>query len=191
MPPATLATRPVTSLDSGLAHRAAGGDSEAMNAIIDRHDARLRRMCRGILRDPYDADDAVQETWLRAVRALGGFAGDDLGAWLSVIARNESYRIAGRRARTPVPVEELPAVADPSSDPAELLCAHELGAAMVAAVAELPHSYRDAAARDLAGQTPAEIAEVLHLSAVATRVRTHRARKMLIGRLRENGLAAA
>ena len=190
MPVATLPPRPATSTDSRLAQRAAHGDAAAMNQIIGRHDARLRRMCRAILRDSHDADDAVQETWLRVIRALKGFAGDDLGAWVSVIARNEAYRIAGRRGRNPIPVEELPAVADPGADPASWVCAHELADAMVAAVATLPATYRDAAARDLAGQSPAEIAEILHLSPVATRVRTHRARKMLVRELHNAGLAA-
>jgi RNA polymerase sigma-70 factor, ECF subfamily len=190
MPVVTLPPRPATSVDSRLAQRAAHGDASAMNQIIDRHDARLRRMCRAILRDPHDADDAVQETWLRVVRALTGFAGDDLGAWVSVIARNEAYRIAGRRNRNPIPVDELPAVADPGADPANQVCARELGDALVAAVAALPATYRDAAARDLAGQSPAEIAEILHLSPVATRVRTHRARKMLVHQLHSAGLAA-
>lgn len=184
--------RPVagTSSDRRLAARAAAGDPAAQRDLVGAHDARLRRMCRSILRNDHDADDAVQEAWTRAMRALPRFSGDDLGAWLSAIARNEAYRVARRRAMRPVPMDELPQVADRSADPFTVVHGRELGAAVAAAVRELGPEYREVAARDIAGQGPAEIAEVIGLSAGATRVRAHRARRRVGESLAAAGWAA-
>lgn len=186
--PIRPATRP--SGDRGLAARAAAGDPAAQRELVGAHDARLRRMCRSILRNDHDADDAVQEAWTRAMRALPRFSGDDLGAWLSAIARNEAYRIARRRALRPVPMDELPHVADVSSDPFTIAHGHALGSAVAAAVRELSPEYREVAARDIAGQGPAEIAEVVGLTPGATRVRAHRARRRVGEALAAAGWAA-
>lgn len=179
-----------SSADRRLAARAAGGDPWAQREIVEAHDARLRRMCRSILRNDHDADDAVQEAWTRAMRALARFNGDDLGAWLSAIARNEAYRVARRRSLRPVPVEDLPQIADSAADPFTLVHGRELGAAVAAAVRELGPEYREVAARDIAGQAPAEIAEVIGLTAGATRVRAHRARRRVGETLAAAGWAA-
>ncbi len=176
--------------DSRLAARAAAGDGAAAEEIIRTHDRRVRAVCRAVLRNQHDAEDAAQETWARAIRALGGFDGEDLGAWLGTIARNESYRAATRRSRRAVPVEELPAVADADADPYAEVRRAELSAALREAVATLPATYREVAVRDLSGQQPAEIARILRISPGATRVRAHRARREIQRRLAATALAA-
>lgn len=179
-----------TVRDTRLAARACGGDGAALETIIRTHDRRVRSVCRSILRDPLDAEDAAQEVWARAIRALHTFDGEDLGAWLGTIARNESYRMAGKRARLAIPVDELPAVADPDADPYAQVRRAELAEALREAVASLPDTYREVAVRDLAGQQPAEIAKVLALTPGATRVRAHRARRAVQDRLAATALAA-
>jgi len=176
-------------MDTRLVARALAGDGRAADEIVRLHSARVLRVCRSVLRDAHDADDAAQETWIRALRALPRFRGDDLGAWLATIARNESLRLIAARGRAAVPVEELPAVADRDADPYESVRAAEVGDALRAAVVDLPVTYREAAVRDLAGESPAHIAEVLELTPVAARVRTHRARRAVQARL-EATLAA-
>jgi RNA polymerase sigma-70 factor, ECF subfamily len=176
--------------DSRLARRAAAGDAAALEAIIRTHEGRVRAICRSVLRNTHDAEDAAQETWARAIRALARFDGEDLGAWLATIARNESYRAAAQRSRRAVPVEELPAVADADADPYAEVRRAEVSRALRAVVVSLPETYREVAVRDLSGQQPAEIAEVLSLTPGATRVRTHRARREIQRRLAEGALAA-
>lgn len=175
--------------DAALAARAAAGDDRALEEIVRAHDAAMRRICRAVLRDPHDAEDAAQEAWGRAIRGLGRFDGGDLGAWLGTIARNESYRLATRRARLAVPVEDMPAVADPGADPYARVRAAEVGRALRSAIRSLPATYREVALRDLAGQAPAEIAAELGLTAGATRVRAHRARRIVATRLAGTVLA--
>jgi len=175
--------RTVVPMDARLVARAVAGDRRATEEIVRLHSARVLRVCRSVLRDRYDADDAAQETWTRALRALPRFRGDDLGAWLGTIARNESLRLIAARNRGPVPVAELPPVSDRDGDPYQAARAAEVGAALHAAVVALPVTYREAAVRDLAGESPARIAEVLELSPVAARVRTHRARRAVQTRL--------
>ena len=58
--------------DARLARRAAGGDERAFAAIYRRHHQELYRYCRAILRDPDDAQDALQATMVKALRALPG-----------------------------------------------------------------------------------------------------------------------
>jgi RNA polymerase sigma-70 factor (ECF subfamily) len=175
--------------DAALAARAATGERRALEEMFRDHDPRVRRVCRGVLRDPHDAEDAAQEAWSRALRALPRFDGDDLGAWLATIARNESYRLAVRRRRSATPVDELPAVADPDADPYARARSAELGGALCAAIRTLPATYREVALRDLAGQGPTEIAAAMALSPGATRVRTHRARRAVQARLAGTALA--
>ncbi len=175
----TSATPLAPSRDARLVARAVDGDPSASREIVDRYDARMYRVCRAILRDHHDAQDATQEAWVRAFRSLPRFHGDDLAAWLSTIARNEAYRAGARRAKAPVPMDELPPVADDLADPFGATVAAEVGKALMGAVAALEDTYREVAVRDLAGQSPAEIAQVMQLTPGATRVRTHRARRRL------------
>ncbi len=183
--PGTSVTPLAPGRDARLVARAVAGDPAAAREIVDRYDARMYRTCRAILRDHHDAQDATQEAWVRAFRSLSRFHGDDLAAWLGTIARNEAYRAGARRAKTPVPVEELPPVADDLADPFGATVAAEVGRALMGAVAALEETYREVAVRDLAGQPPAEIAQVMKLTPGATRVRTYRARRRIQESMRD------
>ena len=126
---------------------------------------------------------------MRVFRHIGRFRGEDLGAWLCTIARNEAYRLAVRRSKAPTPVEELPPVRDAAADPLSAAIAADIRQALMGAVMALEETYREVAIRDLAGESPTEIAQVLEMTPGATRVRTHRARKRIQARL-EDRLAA-
>lgn len=179
----------VTSIDTArnarLVARVVSGDAQASRELVELHEGRVLRVCRAVLRDHHDAQDAAQEVWLRVFRNIHRFQGDDLAAWLNTIARNEAYRLATRRGKAPLPVDELPVVPDNDADPLDAAIAADISKAIMGAVNALDDVYREVAIRDLAGQSPAEIAEVLHLSPGASRVRTHRARKRLQQALRE------
>lgn len=86
--------------DAHLARSAASGDDAAFAELVRRHAPRVRALCAATL-GPAEAEDAAQETFLRAHRALGRFSGDaSFGTWLHRIAVNhclDVLRAAGRR----------------------------------------------------------------------------------------------
>ena len=96
--------------DREIAARAAAGDARAFEALMRRHNRLLFRAARGIAGDDAEAEDAVQETLLRAWRGLGGFDGRaSLRTWLTRIATHvclDALHHGRRRAR---PIEEGPA----------------------------------------------------------------------------------
>jgi RNA polymerase sigma-70 factor, ECF subfamily len=166
------------------------GSSQALEALLERHEARLYRFARRLCRHREDAEDVLQESLLAAARGLGGFRGaSSIGTWLYAIAR--SFCIKKRRRSVFAPVEvsldsevSLAArgVADPGRRPDEVLEASRLEAALERAIAALDRPYREVLLlRDVEGLSAAEVARVTGLSVPAVKTRLHRAR----GRLRE------
>ncbi len=89
--------------DKKLVGRVQTGDTAArlaLTVLIERYRAPLLRRCEARLRNRQDAEDAVQETLLRAFRGLGGFRGEaSVSTWLTAIADNQCASLARRRAR--------------------------------------------------------------------------------------------
>jgi RNA polymerase sigma-70 factor, ECF subfamily len=143
-----------------------------MTAAVDgvlasgRHRAELTAYCRRMLGSSFDAEDAVQETLLRAWRASGRFEGRaPLRAWLYRIATNVCLDALGQTARRPLPVEEVPEPLDPfgEPDPSDRALARErLRLAIVAAVGNLPARQRAVLLlRDVLSWRASEVAELL------------------------------
>jgi RNA polymerase sigma factor (sigma-70 family) len=141
-------------------------------------------VCRALLRDPHDAEDATQQTFLSAYRALlGGTRVRDEGAWLATIARNECRaRIAaGMRVPLPIPDGDLEAIPTTSDEAERSARVEELRSA----IAELPERQREAVVlRHLYGLSYREVATALGLSRPATEALLFRARRSLRVRLR-------
>lgn len=86
--------------DADLARRVAEGDAAAFRLLMRRYNQTMYRAARSILRDEADAEDAVQEAYLQAYRAIGAWRGEArLGTWLVRIAVNEALARRRRRAR--------------------------------------------------------------------------------------------
>ena len=86
--------------DSELAQRARAGDKQAIEHLIRRYNRKLYRTARAILRDDAEAEDAVQDAYIQAIRGLASFRGDSsLGTWLTRIAANEALMRRRRNAR--------------------------------------------------------------------------------------------
>lgn len=86
--------------DIDIARRIAAGDCDALVALMRRYNQTLYRTARSILRDDAEAEDAVQEAYLLAYRAMGGFRGDaKLSTWLVRIVANEAIGRARKRSR--------------------------------------------------------------------------------------------
>jgi len=99
--------------DGELAQRVAGGDVRAFEALMRRHNRTLFRTSRAILRDDADAEEALQDGYLRAFRAIGGFRGESrLSTWLVRIVANEALMRLRKRRRgaevVPLHGEDMP-----------------------------------------------------------------------------------
>jgi RNA polymerase sigma factor (sigma-70 family) len=111
--PVDLSPRAGTRLfgDARLARLAARGDGRALEAIYRRHYQELYRYCRAILRDPHDAEDALQATMAKVAAALPGETREiSLRPWLFRIAHNESISILRARRPTAELDQESPAL---------------------------------------------------------------------------------
>ena len=99
---------PAAAADIELVRRALSHDDAAVRAIIKANNRRLYRLARGILRHDNEAEDVVQETYVRAFTHLAEFRGDSsLSTWLSRIAMNEALGRL-RRQRPGVELSSLP-----------------------------------------------------------------------------------
>ncbi|MEY2468783.1 MAG: hypothetical protein QOF21_1481 [Actinomycetota bacterium] len=86
--------------DAELAIAAGGGDRAALAEIYDRYADSLYELCRAILRDPHEASDALQDTFVIAATRLSQLREPErLKVWLYAIARHESFRRSSKRAR--------------------------------------------------------------------------------------------
>src|SRR3978361_178805 len=82
---------PAAAGDAELVRRARGRDEAAIRTIMQSNNRRLYRLARGILRNDSEAEDVVQETYVRAFTHLESFRGDSsLATWLARIAMNEA-----------------------------------------------------------------------------------------------------
>src|SRR5712671_3379898 len=98
---------PIRTTEAELVQRARNRDEAAVRAIMQSNNRRLYRIARGILRNDSEAEDVVQETYVRAFTHLQDFRGDSsLATWLARIAMNEALGRL-RRARPSVDFSAL------------------------------------------------------------------------------------
>jgi RNA polymerase sigma-70 factor (ECF subfamily) len=91
---------PTPDDDLDLARRIGARDERAFEAVMRSHNRMLYRLARSILRDDAEAEDAVQEAYMQAYRAMGDFRGDaKLSTWLVRIVVNEAITRLHRQAR--------------------------------------------------------------------------------------------
>ena len=110
MRPASSSSTTATSAamtDAELAQRIGEGDQQAFVLLMRRHNQKLFRTARSILRDDAEAEDALQDAYLQAYRAIGQFRGDaKLSTWLTRIVVNESIA-RSRKSRQRAGVTQL------------------------------------------------------------------------------------
>ena len=103
---------------SALVKKALDGDERAFRAILEKHYALIYTVVRGIVSDPNDTEDVVQEVFIKIFKALPGFRGEArLSTWIYRIARNEALNARAKRAHSPVPIEDCENVAVEEGDP--------------------------------------------------------------------------
>jgi RNA polymerase sigma-70 factor (ECF subfamily) len=176
--------------EAELVRRMLARDSDAFRAVMQAHNRRLYRIARSILRNDAEAEDVVQEAYVRAFTHLASFRGDaSLATWLSRIAMNEALgRLRVRRPTTDLSeVEargsEAEIIQFPNtarSDPERTMAQRELLQLVEQATDKLPDVYRTVfIARIIEGMSVEETAELLEVRPETVKTRLHRARLMV------------
>jgi RNA polymerase sigma-70 factor (ECF subfamily) len=143
-------------------------------------------LARWLTHNEHDADDVVQEAFVRAFTFFDGFRGDDGRAWLLAVVRNTCYTwLEKQRSREPtLSLNENIHVPSQSPGPEQLLQRQADGEELRAAVAELPLEFREVVVlRELEGLSYKEIAAVLAIPIGTVMSRLTRARARLQQRL--------
>lgn len=181
---------PLGNDDAELVRRALSRDETAVRAIMQANNRRLYRLARGVLRNDAEAEDVVQETYVRAFTHLEQFRGDsNLSTWLSRIAMNEAL---GRLRRQRPSVEwstlsqgvlEAQIIQFPltsSEDPEKSMAQREIQHVVEHAIDELPEPFRLVfMTRVIEGMNVEETAQILGLKPETVKTRLHRARNLL------------
>ena len=166
--------------DRRLLRRAVGGDDLALAEIFDRYHQDLYRYSLAIVGNPADAQDALQNTMIKALRAMPGEERQiELKPWLYRIAHNESIDLLRRRRETLGLEVDLVAS---DSEPAEAVASRERLRSLMSDLNELSERQRGAIVmRELGGLGFAEIGAVFGTSAAAARQTLYEARLSLRG----------
>src|ERR1700736_2440888 len=128
--------------DNEIVASIVAGDPEGLAEAYDRYSGALFSYWRSLLREPADAADAVQDTFVIAASQLTRLRDPErLRAWLFAVARNECMRRL--KARRSAPLEDIPEQPDDSADVSAEAERAETRALMRAAVAGLNNSERD------------------------------------------------
>jgi RNA polymerase sigma-70 factor (ECF subfamily) len=182
---------PTDSLpDNQLIRQVVAGEAALFEVLVHRYSQRVYRAARAILKNDEEAADVVQETWVRAYRKLGQFAGRaKFSTWLTRIgvyeARARRRRAHAVIAREPAAAKEAGGESDSGLDPEKGVLVREVRALLEAAIEDLPDRYRPVfVMRVVEEMSTAETAEVLSLSQDVVKTRLRRARSLLRERLR-------
>jgi RNA polymerase sigma-70 factor, ECF subfamily len=177
--------------DTELLHLAREADPAAFRSLIRRHDRYLYRIARSVLLDDEEAEDVVQETFVRAFTRLVDFRGDaSLSTWLTRIAFNEALRRHRQRRRivrlddldsatggSEMQFDTMPA---PDLDPERATAQHQLRSVVERAIDDLPDAFRTVfVMRDIEEASTEETASVLGIRPQTVKTRLHRARRKL------------
>jgi RNA polymerase sigma-70 factor, ECF subfamily len=168
--------------ESDLIERFKKGDSTAFEELVRAYQDRVYNLCRYMLRDPRDGQDAAQDVFLKVYRALGSFTPDSsLSTWIYRIAVNTclDYR---RKSRREILKHKSLAEVSRSAEPFSPQTHESRDAAetIQQALAQLREKSRAVIVlREIQGLSYEEIARVLHTSVSAVRSRISRAREEL------------
>jgi RNA polymerase sigma-70 factor, ECF subfamily len=171
--------------DEEIARRVRAGETALYEILMRRYNQRLYRVARGILHNDAEAEDVMQDAYVRAYEHLDQFAGRaPFSAWLTRIAVHEALARLRLRGRTQ-PLEDAEGetsvnMASSMPDPEQNAGTSEVRALLEEAVLSLPENYRIVVMlRDVEEMTTAETAAALELSEENVKVRLHRGHGMV------------
>jgi RNA polymerase sigma-70 factor (ECF subfamily) len=181
----------VTPTDEEVVLRVRAGEHGLFELLMRRHNQRVYRAVRAVVRDEADVEDVMQQAYINAFTHLHQFEQrSQFSSWLIRIALNEAF---GRRRKV-LAVESttnwrtadghrgdpMDSLTSPAADPERQAYAQELSRVLEAAVDALPEAYRTVfMLRDIEGLSTSETGEGLGLGEEAVKTRLHRARAMI------------
>jgi RNA polymerase sigma-70 factor (ECF subfamily) len=173
--------------DEQIVAKVLAGQKALFEVLMRRHNERVYRAARAIVRDENEAEDVMQQAYVNAYSHLRQFDGrSQFSTWLTRIAIHEALARVRRRARyIPMDVEHLAApslarTASSSPDPETLAFSRELGALMESAIDRLPEGAREVfMLRKVEGMSTEEVAAALDVSEAVVKTRLSRARAAL------------
>lgn len=182
---------------SRLVEEARRGDRDAVRLLIKRHNRRLYRIARSILRNDADAEDALQDAYVRAFSGLDGFRGEArFETWLARIVINEALGAIRRRR----PTVDIDAVTDAwtlnsrilafpgaaERDPETTMAQEQVRVFLESAIDALPEGFREIlVARLIEGMSVEETAEAFDVLPQTVKTRLFRARAMLRAKIEQ------
>lgn len=180
--------------DWTLIEKSRSGAHRAYGALVRRYEARALAYAGALLGDDVEAEDAVQDAFVRAYRSLGRLEeGSAFGPWLRAIVRNlclDRLKSARRRRERPWS-EDAAAVAGRPADAHRELEREELARRVQAAVRRLGREQREVLVlREMDGLGYAEIARVLGIAEGTVASRLHHARQALQRVLEDDGITS-
>ena len=186
-------------LDERLLLNAQRGDLPSFNAVVARHERAVYGLCLRMLLDTAAAEDAAQDTFIRAWTAIDSFRGGLVRPWLMRIATNRCYdilRAKGRRPADSLDAElfevepEWTSQASPAEHPESFTARVELSGVLERALASLPDDQRIAVLlSDVHGHPYDEVAEITGVAIGTVKSRISRARARLRDVLLEDDAA--
>jgi RNA polymerase sigma-70 factor (ECF subfamily) len=177
-------------VDEELVSRVQRGDKQAFNLLVLKYQNRIIQLINRYVRDPHEAQDIAQETFIKAYRALASFRGDSaFYTWIYRIAINTAKNHLAARSRRPTDDEIEVEIAEQfesenslrdQETPEGILLSEELGRTIQLALQELPTELRTAIMlREIDGLSYDEIAEVMECPVGTVRSRIFRAREAI------------
>jgi RNA polymerase sigma-70 factor (ECF subfamily) len=186
--PMEVATSQEPLSDEEVVTRVLAGETGMFETIMRRHNQLLYRVARAILRNDSEAEDVMQDAYVRAYEHLGQFAGRaKFSTWLTRIAVHEALARQHRGNRhqelEPMSVREgdpMDRFASLAPDPERQASNSEVRRLLEEAVEKLPDAYRTIfILRDIEEMSTTDAAEVLEITEDNVKVRLHRARALL------------
>lgn len=169
--------------DKEVVTRVLAGETALFELLVRRHNQRLYRAARAILKNEQEAEDVMQEAYLRAFAHLDQFAGEaEFSTWLTKIA---VYEALGRLRKRKLQEEISPNVRS-HDNPERSAYSQELKVLLEATIDRLPVHYRSVfMLREIQELSVAETAQCLDVTEESVKTRLHRARALLRNRLQK------
>lgn len=191
--PVAVHEPPSATEDEALVRAARKGDLDAYNRLVRAHERQAYAVALRLLRRPELAEDATQDAFIQAYRALDSFRGGYFRAWLMRIVTNRCYdllRASNRRAADSLDDQAFEAEphwasTTPADDPVARAAQGELGQMLERALARLPEDQRTTVILcDIQGYAYEEAAQIMDVALGTVKSRLSRARAALRESLR-------
>jgi RNA polymerase sigma-70 factor (ECF subfamily) len=185
--------RPELGTDETVVTRVLAGERALYEVLVRRHNQRLYRAARAILRSDDDVEDVMQEAYVRAFAHLAQFRSEArFSTWLTRIAVHEALA-RRRRAQRQTPMEDSDASnPTPAASPEEHVGSREIAHILEGAIDALPDTFREVLVmRTVEEMSVAETAEVLDIPEDTVKTRLFRARALLREAIAERAMNAA